>query len=65
MRLSKPGKIKSLVFLLVIQAMAAAFFVGDVIADLTFVGFDAHLVLEAAVSTVGVKVVLLSIVPWL
>jgi len=50
MRLSKPGKIKSLVFLLVIQAMAAAFFVGDVIADLTFVGFDAHLILEAAVS---------------
>ena len=50
MRLTKPAKIKSLVFLLIIQAMAAAFFVGDVIADLTFDGFDAHLILEAVVS---------------
>jgi DNA-binding NarL/FixJ family response regulator len=30
--------------------MAAAFFVGDVIADLTFDGFDAHLILAAVVS---------------
>lgn len=50
MRLSKPGKVTSLVSLLVIQAMAAAFFVGDVIADLTFDGLDAHVALEAAVS---------------
>lgn len=50
MRLPKPGKITSLVSLLVIQAMAAAFFVGDVIADLTFDGLDAHVMLEAAVS---------------
>ena len=36
--------------LLVIQSLAAVFFVGDVIADVIIAGFDLHLVFEAAVS---------------
>jgi len=43
-------KVRSLVILLIIQSMAAAFFMGDVIADLSFEGLDAHVVFEAVVA---------------
>ncbi|GMG84527.1 helix-turn-helix transcriptional regulator [Paralimibaculum aggregatum] len=40
----------ALALVLALQAMAAVFFVGDVLADITFDGADLHLVLEAAVA---------------
>ncbi len=46
----KDGRTTILAALLVIQSLAAIFFVGDVIADLSLVGLDLHLVFEGAVS---------------
>lgn len=40
----------ALSFVLALQAIAAVFFLGDVLADITFDGFDIHLVLETAVA---------------
>lgn len=40
----------ALALVLALQAMAAVFFVGDVLADVTFEGVDLHIVLEAAVA---------------
>ncbi|MEL6773130.1 MAG: hypothetical protein AAFP23_00100, partial [Pseudomonadota bacterium] len=40
----------ALALILALQAMAAVFFVGDVVADVTFEGVDLHLVLEAVVA---------------
>ncbi len=40
----------ALALVLALQAMAAVFFVGDVLADITFDGVDLHLVLESAVA---------------
>ena len=44
------GRTAALALLLCVQAVAAAFFVGDVAADLSLSGLDAHVVLEAAVA---------------
>ena len=43
------GRTTVLAALLVAQSLAAVFFVGDVIADIGLVGFDAHTVVEAMV----------------
>ncbi|MEM7498558.1 MAG: helix-turn-helix transcriptional regulator [Pseudomonadota bacterium] len=40
----------ALAVVLALQAVAAVFFVGDVLADVTFDGLDLHLVLEGAVA---------------
>jgi DNA-binding CsgD family transcriptional regulator len=44
------GSAAALAGLLVLQAVTAVFFVGDVVADLTFDAFDLHVVLEAMVA---------------
>jgi len=44
------GRAAILAVLLALQSLAAVFFVGDVVADLTFEGFDVHLLLESLVS---------------
>lgn len=44
------GPTTALAVVLTLQAMAAVFFVADVAADLSFVGFDAHIVFEGMVS---------------
>ncbi|MCR9256762.1 MAG: helix-turn-helix transcriptional regulator [Alphaproteobacteria bacterium] len=44
------GKTTVLAALLVVQSLAAVFFLGDVIADISLVGFDAHTVVEAMVA---------------
>ena len=44
------GGTAALAVVLVIQALAAVFFVGDVLADLTFETFDVHILLEAFVA---------------
>jgi DNA-binding CsgD family transcriptional regulator len=45
------GRTKTLAALLVVQSLAAVFFVGDVIWDLGMHGFDLHVLLEGLVAT--------------
>lgn len=53
------GRTSVLAALLIVQSIAAVFFVGDVVADLSFDGFDAHIVFEAIVAAALVIGVLL------